>query len=226
MSHRATSIAERADADELTVLTALVAVLHRRGGQDTIRIGGTGLATIDVADDPGFAELTERIADATTAASVVPSPVTVESVDLVIADDHFELRAEPSEVDQLRDQVVAALADARERPKCPLSVLNLAGPGDLRLIAGFAGSGVAALPARCVHELVDEQAARTPDAQAVTAGWTVLTYRALVRAADRLAVRLVEAGVRADQVVGLLLPRSPELIVALLAVLKAGGAYL
>ncbi|MEU7559624.1 MupA/Atu3671 family FMN-dependent luciferase-like monooxygenase [Streptomyces eurythermus] len=81
-----------------------------------------------------------------------------------------------------------------------------------------------------VHELVRRQARRTPDAVAVLAaardGGAPLTYRELDRRSDELAARLRAAGVRADTPVGVCLDRSPQLVVALLAVLKAGGAYL
>ena len=77
-----------------------------------------------------------------------------------------------------------------------------------------------------VHELFEEQAARTPDGVAVTAGSLRLTYAGLDARANRLARRLVEQGVGAESVVGVFLERGPELIVSLLAVLKAGGAYL
>ncbi|GGV46596.1 amino acid adenylation protein [Streptomyces griseoflavus] len=81
-------------------------------------------------------------------------------------------------------------------------------------------------PARCVHEMVREQAARTPDAIAVSQGAERLTYAELDAASDAFAARLVEHGVGPDRVVAVLAPRSPRLIVSLLAILKAGGAYL
>jgi amino acid adenylation domain-containing protein len=82
------------------------------------------------------------------------------------------------------------------------------------------------MPGRCVHELVAEQAARTPDRVAVSHGSSRLTYRELDSRADRLARRLRAAGVGGGAVVTVALERSPELIVALTAILKAGGAYL
>ncbi|MFE0510760.1 amino acid adenylation domain-containing protein, partial [Streptomyces sp. NPDC058964] len=81
------------------------------------------------------------------------------------------------------------------------------------------------VPERCLHELVEAQAARTPDAVAVVCEATELTYADLNARANRLAHRLRTAGVRADSVVGLCLERSAELVIATLAVSKAGGAY-
>ncbi|MFF0477781.1 amino acid adenylation domain-containing protein [Streptomyces sp. NPDC004284] len=77
-----------------------------------------------------------------------------------------------------------------------------------------------------VHELVARWAHRTPDAPAVTCGGEVLTYRDLDVRANRIAHRLRSLGLRLDDPVAVCLDRSPLLIVALLAVLKAGGGYL
>ncbi|MEV5241044.1 amino acid adenylation domain-containing protein [Streptomyces cinnamoneus] len=72
-------------------------------------------------------------------------------------------------------------------------------------------------------ELFAEQAARTPYAVAVRSGATALTFAALDAAANRLAHELGASGVRAGTAVALALPRSADTVVALLAVLKAGG---
>ncbi|WP_197372263.1 AMP-binding protein, partial [Streptomyces clavuligerus] len=98
-------------------------------------------------------------------------------------------------------------------------------PG-FRGVPGFSGSGLPPFDARSIHELVAEQAERAPDAPAVSCGGQTLSYRQLVDRADRLARRLRDAGLRPEEVVGVLVRRSPELVVALLAVLTAGGAYL
>ncbi|HEX2092991.1 MAG TPA: amino acid adenylation domain-containing protein, partial [Longimicrobiaceae bacterium] len=83
----------------------------------------------------------------------------------------------------------------------------------------------AALPSGCVHELFEHQARRTPDAAALTCGSLSLTYAELEERANRLAHHLRGHGVGPDVRVGLCLPRSVELLVAVLGTLKAGGAY-
>ncbi|HEY4460886.1 MAG TPA: amino acid adenylation domain-containing protein, partial [Pseudonocardiaceae bacterium] len=77
-----------------------------------------------------------------------------------------------------------------------------------------------------LHELVAAQAVRTPDAVALTHDDRQLTYRALEARATALAHRLRTLGVGPDIRVGVCLPATIDLVVALLAVLKAGGAYL
>jgi amino acid adenylation domain-containing protein len=77
-----------------------------------------------------------------------------------------------------------------------------------------------------VHGLFERQTAATPEAAAVCHGRTVRTYAELDEAACRLAVRLRERGARRGDHVGVLLDRSVELVVALLAVLKSGAAWI
>nr|AGS49868.1 long-chain-fatty-acid--CoA ligase [uncultured bacterium esnapd18] len=72
---------------------------------------------------------------------------------------------------------------------------------------------------------VTQQARATPDAAAVIWDGRTLSYRELVERANRLAHWLVERGVRPESLVAVRLPRSPDLVVALLAVLSAGAAY-
>ncbi|MFI6638488.1 amino acid adenylation domain-containing protein [Streptomyces sp. NPDC050504] len=97
---------------------------------------------------------------------------------------------------------------------------------DITGAPGFIGSGEPPFAARLLHELVIERAGLTPDAPAVTCDGRTLTYRQLITRAQDLAERLRAAGLAQEDVVGVLMRRSPELIVALLAVLVAGGAYL
>jgi amino acid adenylation domain-containing protein len=78
----------------------------------------------------------------------------------------------------------------------------------------------------CVHRLVEMQAARDPGALAVASGECTLTYGDLDARANRLAHHLVAIGVQPGSIVALCFERSPECIIAMLAVLKAGGTYL
>ncbi|MDQ3252839.1 MAG: amino acid adenylation domain-containing protein, partial [Acidobacteriota bacterium] len=79
---------------------------------------------------------------------------------------------------------------------------------------------------RCLHELFEGQVARTPDAIAAAFEQERLTYRELNDSANQLAHYLQRRGVRPEVIVGICMPRSVEMMVALLGVLKAGGAYL
>src|SRR5689334_7790919 len=77
----------------------------------------------------------------------------------------------------------------------------------------------------CVHKQFETQARRTPDAIAVESGDAAWSYAALDAYANRLAHKLVSAGVTRGTMVGLCVPRSYEAIAALLGILKAGAAY-
>ncbi|WP_371529227.1 amino acid adenylation domain-containing protein [Streptomyces sp. NBC_01283] len=84
----------------------------------------------------------------------------------------------------------------------------------------------AVLDERCWPRLFEEQVRRTPDATALWQDGEVITYAGLNARANRLARLLVERGAGPETLVALALPRSPQLVVALLAVQKAGAAYL
>lgn len=78
----------------------------------------------------------------------------------------------------------------------------------------------------CLHQLIEAQAARTPEAVAVVLAEQQLTYRELDERASQLARRLQHQGLAVEQPVGCCLERSLDLVVAFLGILKAGGVYL
>ncbi|MCQ8195602.1 condensation domain-containing protein, partial [Streptomyces sp. RCU064] len=94
-----------------------------------------------------------------------------------------------------------------------------------RLLSEWNGP-VLDVPVRSLPALVEAQVVRTPDAVALVEGETSLTYRVLNGRANRLARLLVGMGVGPERIVALALPRSASQVVALLAVVKAGGGYL
>ena len=79
---------------------------------------------------------------------------------------------------------------------------------------------------KCVHELFREQARKTPEAIAAISGMESLTYQALDEKAERLASYLQLHGAGPECPIGIFMERSPEMLVAVLGVLKAGAAYL
>ncbi|MCT8278696.1 non-ribosomal peptide synthase/polyketide synthase [Xanthomonas translucens] len=98
-------------------------------------------------------------------------------------------------------------------------------PQRQHLLAVFGTGATVAVPAQPVHRLFEAQAQRTPDAIAVVADQQCVSYAALDARANRLAQRLLALGLRAGAQVAIALPRSIELIVAQLAVLKCAAAY-
>jgi len=83
----------------------------------------------------------------------------------------------------------------------------------------------AAYPDQCVHDLFEQQAARTPSAVAVVYADESLSYAELQARSAEMAAFLQKQGVGPGQLVGICLERSAEMVTAMLAVLRAGGAY-
>jgi amino acid adenylation domain-containing protein len=111
-------------------------------------------------------------------------------------------------------------------PGLRLSDLPLLNPAErAQLLVEWCDTGTAYPSNRPIHELFEEQAARTPEGVAVVFGADRLSYRDLDLRATRLASRLRNLGVGPEVAVALCLERSTEMVVGLLAVLKAGGYY-
>ncbi|MCB5168283.1 amino acid adenylation domain-containing protein [Streptomyces bambusae] len=129
-------------------------------------------------------------------------------------------------VQALGDRLLRILAHLAADPKTLVAQVDILDPAERDLLLGAYNATAVDVPDTGIHGLFEAQAARTPDESAVVADGTSLTYRELNARADRLARALAGRGVGAESVVAVSLPRSADLVVALLAVLKAGGAYL
>ncbi|WP_159074400.1 non-ribosomal peptide synthetase, partial [Streptomyces dioscori] len=118
--------------------------------------------------------------------------------------------------------VDAGAADPARR----LGEIDLLSPDERLQVLTRWNDTSATVPDVPVHVLFERQAARTPDAVAVVFEDRAVTYAELNAGANRLARRLVELGAGPERIVALTLPRSVEMVVALLAVMKSGAAYL
>lgn len=134
---------------------------------------------------------------------------------------------DPDTIDRLLDALATLLASAVAEPERPTGGLPLLGEAERRqVVSGFgAGQGETPVPC-CLHALFEQHAAASPDRPAVRFQGRELSYGELDRQANRLARALVRRGLHAEEPVAVCLPRSADLIVAMLGVLKAGGAYL
>ncbi|MFJ9381852.1 amino acid adenylation domain-containing protein, partial [Streptomyces sp. NPDC101455] len=104
-----------------------------------------------------------------------------------------------------------------------LDLLSEAEHGTLRALGTGAETRT---EARLVHTLFEDQAHRAPDAVAVQQGERLLTYGRLNAKANQLAHHIGALGIGREDVVGVCLARGPEVLVALLGIMKAGAAYL
>ena len=95
-----------------------------------------------------------------------------------------------------------------------------------QLVVEWNHASVEYKPKKCIHQLVEAQVARTPDAVAVTCEGKSLTYGELNRRANQLAHYLRKRGIGPETLVAMCMERSLDMIVGILGVLKAGGAYL
>ncbi|MYV62233.1 amino acid adenylation domain-containing protein [Streptomyces sp. SID4931] len=126
------------------------------------------------------------------------------------------LRSALENADQVADTIDILSADERQRL---LRTYN--DTAEARDASSARKAPMVPLP-----ELFEAQAARTPRAPAVVGSGRVLTYAELDEASNRLARLLAARGVGSGALVAVALPRTPQLVVALLAVLKTGAAYL
>ena len=132
---------------------------------------------------------------------------------------------EPGTARRIVEHLGRVLEQVAADPDLPVSRLRLTDAAERARMAEWNRTAAPYPAERCVNQLFEAQAARTPDAPAVQAGGEVLTYRELDARANRLARYLRRLGVGPEVRVGVCMERGPELVPALLAVMKAGGAY-
>ncbi len=139
----------------------------------------------------------------------------------------FEYAADlfdPATIEALAARLTRLLTQAAARPDWPLSTLDVLTAAERRELAHW-NDTAQVVPEVTLPELFEAQAARTPDAPAVITGDEHLSYGGLNARANRLARYLVSLGAGPEQLVAVAMPRSADMIVAVLAVLKAGAAY-
>jgi amino acid adenylation domain-containing protein len=145
------------------------------------------------------------------------------SLEWQYADDLFL----PESIERLAGSFANVLANVVRQPDTPLHALELITETQRQRITVQWNETHARYPrGRCIHELIEEQAYKTPGAVAVACGELSVSYSELVVRANNLAHLLRARGVTAESLVAVCLERDIDMMVALLAIMKAGGAYL
>ncbi|HSE18766.1 MAG TPA: amino acid adenylation domain-containing protein [Pyrinomonadaceae bacterium] len=129
-------------------------------------------------------------------------------------------------ISRMVDHFQRLFEKALAAPDKELSAISLLDEAEYRQIVETWNDTTAELPDHlCIHEIVEQEAARRPDAIAIESGSENITYAQLNRRANRIARRLREQGVRPEEFIGVMLERSADLVVAIVATLKAGAVY-
>ncbi|NJI51516.1 plipastatin non-ribosomal peptide synthetase PpsC [Bacillus subtilis] len=141
---------------------------------------------------------------------------------------HFHTGAyQPNMMSEIKDYLLHMISDVISDPSLPVSKMTLLDEDKTRKIVSQNNRTVSVSPeAPTLHGLFEQQAAVTPERLAIRFSGGSLTYAELDMYASRLAAHLAARGVTNESIVGILSERSPDMLIAVLAVLKAGGAYL
>ena len=149
--------------------------------------------------------------------------------DLRLEGDRIEYNADlfkAETIDRMVAQLGTLVASGQANPAQAISRMALLPDGERKLVTELWNSTRTEYAStKCVHELIAEQAARTPNEVAVVFEDKSLTYAELDARANRLAAHLMGLGVQAETRVGICVRRSLDMVVGLIGIHKAGGAY-
>jgi amino acid adenylation domain-containing protein len=152
--------------------------------------------------------------------------VTDEGDEMALEMEYSTDLFDEERIDRMVGHYQTLLAAAAAEPDLALADLPmLTAPEREQIVVGWNQTEAPYPKDRFVHQLFEEQAARTPDAVALVFENQSLTYRELNAKSNQLARHLQKAGVGPDKLVGICVERSLDMVVGLLGILKAGGAY-
>jgi len=132
----------------------------------------------------------------------------------------------PSTIERMGASFLAIIDDVLENPRQKVGLLSLFKEEEFKNICDTWNHTEEKYPLKCVHELIEAQVALTPDRTAICFEDQEISYKDLNKRANALARFLYQKNSSPDTPIGVCLNRSPKMIIALLAVLKSGHAYI
>ncbi|HVZ46147.1 MAG TPA: amino acid adenylation domain-containing protein [Ramlibacter sp.] len=190
----------------------LAALVDAEEGAPPVRWGGLDLTPFALNDSEGLFDLTLEVIDL---GERIRGAFKYDA-------DLFDAKT----IERMAGHFQTLVAGMVEHPDADVDRLPLMNPAEReQLLVTFNDTAARFPQGLCVHELFEEQATRTPSAAAVTFEGCTLTYAELDARANRLAHQLRSLGVQPDTRVALCIERSLDMVIGLLAVLKAGGGY-
>ena len=146
---------------------------------------------------------------------------------MVVYWDYITARFSAREIEQMYQHTIQILQNALKNPSRKLSQLEMLSEAEKQLIMGVFNNTDTDYPGnKTVHQFFEETAAMVPGQIAVYAGECQYTYAEINNMANQLARHLVNLGTASNDIIGIMVERSVEMVVGLLGILKAGAAYL
>lgn len=143
---------------------------------------------------------------------------------------HYDYRTDKfteNEIERLHQHICNLLFDAIGNDSKKLYELNILSADEKRkLLYEFNNTAIDYPRDKCVHQLFEEQVAKTPDKDAVIACDKTLTYKELNEQSNRIAHSLIQKGVNVGDIIAFALPRKSYLIATIFGILKSGAAYM
>ncbi|WP_018177825.1 non-ribosomal peptide synthetase [Jongsikchunia kroppenstedtii] len=196
--------------DTLTVHESYPVDTRSLESADTTAVGGLDVRGADVSDSTHY--------PLNLASSVADGRVSLRLAYLPAAFDDGEIGA-------FATAVTAVLRGLVEAPETLVGDLSLLDEQTAATVDAWSHGTAAAVPSDAVTDLAERRAGVSPDSVAVVAGDRIVDHRELAARAATVARELIAVGVGPDVAVGVCIPRSVEMIVAIHAVLAAGGAF-
>lgn len=146
---------------------------------------------------------------------------------LIVSYDYLNAVFNKKEIEFMHDHIVRLLWHALDNPLKPLCKLEMVSQSEKnRILNEFNNTDVEYLKDKTLDMIFDEQVRKTPNNIAVETETDKLTYKELFDRSEKLATELRQNGVMPDDIVGIKMYRSLEMIIAILGVHKAGAAYM
>lgn len=196
-----------------------------RDGMD--RLVRLGFALRKTANDFALNGVTVRQLEPAAVTAHLPLALAVVlDPDRVSVEFEYQTRLGGGLIDQMLGHYLRLLDHALAEPGRRITGIDMLGPGERAAVVAQSHGEIVATPATTMVALLEAAADARPEAVALISDEERLTYSGLHRRANRLARLLVRQGLGPEDIVGLRMTTSIEFVVAMLAVLKAGAAYL
>jgi amino acid adenylation domain-containing protein len=201
-------------------------------GGDTAECGPIFQVMLSVLNEPGISDMAIseeqlRKVDQYIVRCDMVFLVTIEEDRMRIACEYDTLLFEPATIQRLLQHLEVTLNGILAEPHLPAGAVPILTPAEqAQILAEWNDTAVDYPRDASVHQLFESQARQTPDNVALVFNGETLSYQLLNQRANQLAHYLIASGIQPGEPVTLFLERSLEMIIAILAVLKAGGVYI